>query len=199
MLLKNLFRCVRWGARRAQPQLRHLGSPRHLRYASKKPFPVRPAGSTGPESNQTQTPGKSLFYGRTPGAFRARLPTCFCVLGRVFSVRPAAWAPRQAPHWPPSPVSLLGVGSAAAPGGARGLVVALTAFFCALFSLVLWFFCAPFSPIRLFGVSSGALGYSGHKKTHENTNQLRKRRILRSCQFLPKGTILPKRNEGRRR
>ena len=90
----------------------------------------------------------------------------------------------------PVPVSLLVFWFRGGSWGARGLVVAPTAFFCALFSLVLCFFCAPFSPIRLSGVSSGALGCFGHKKPHENTNQLRKRRILRSCQFLPKWTAV---------
>ena len=125
------------------------------------------------------------------------LPTWFCFLGRFFSVRPAAWAPRQAPHWLPCPgVAPLGGGSAAAPGGARGLMGVSA---CVPFSRVRHFFCVPFSLIRHFGASSGALGCFGHKKHTKLQNQLRKRRILRSCQFLPKGTILPKRNEGRRR
>ena len=155
---------------------------------------VRRGGERARKSTRLRLPEKAFFaVVRLAFSGPGSAPRLFRCSRSARGMRPAAWAPRQAPHWLPCPgVAPLGVGSAAAPGGARGLVVAPTAFFCALFSLVLWFFCAPFSPIQLFGVSSGALGYSGHKKTHENTNQLRKTRILRSCQFLPK------RNEGRR-
>ena len=187
---------------------------------------VRRGGERPRKPIRLRLPAKAfLAVARRPLFGGGSAPRLFRCSRSARGMRPAAWAPRQAPHWPPSPgsppVSVFSVSSWYASGGlgtsagsalaalsrcrswvfwfrggswgARGLVVAPTVFFCAPFSLVLYFFCAPFSLVRNSGASSGALGCFGHKKRTKTHNQLRKRRILRSCQ------LLPKRTEGRRR